>query len=138
MSVNKVTLVGHLGQDPELKYSKDSLAICTFSMCTNEEWKTDLGEKKKRTEWHRIVVYGKLAEFINKAASKGSKLYLEGRIQTRTWEDKQKIKRYTTEIVANKTEIMQKQKDFPDNAMLVNADTGEIITEDYASDDIPF
>lgn len=101
MSVNKVILLGRLGQDPELKYTPSGAAVCNFSMATSENWTDKGGQKQDKTEWHRIVVWAKLAELCNQYLSKGRQAYVEGRLQTRSWDDKSGNKRYTTEIVAS-------------------------------------
>jgi single-strand DNA-binding protein len=100
MSVNKAILVGRLGKDPETRYTSGGQAVCNFSMATDETYKDRAGERQKRTEWHKIVVWGKQAEIAQKYLKKGSLLFLEGRIQTRQWDDKEGQKRYSTEIVA--------------------------------------
>lgn len=101
-SLNKAMLIGNLGRDPEIRYTGDGRAIVNFTLATKEEWKDkESGEKKDRTEWHRVVVYGKLGEICGQYLSKGKQVYIEGRIQTREWEDKDGNKRTTTEIVAN-------------------------------------
>ncbi len=100
-TVNKVILVGRLGQDPELKYTPSGAAVTNFSVATNEVWKDEQGNKKDRTEWHRVVLWRRLAEIAGEYLKKGSRVYLEGKLQTRTWEDKDGIKRYTTEVIAN-------------------------------------
>jgi single-strand DNA-binding protein len=100
-TVNKVILVGRLGQDPELKYTPSGAAVTNFSVATNEVWKDDQGNKKDRTEWHRVVLWRRLAEIAGEYLKKGSRVYLEGKLQTRSWEDKDGIKRYTTEVIAN-------------------------------------
>lgn len=101
-SVNKAILIGNLGVDPDLKFTPNGQPVCNFSLATNESWKDKNGEKQERTEWHRIVVWGKLAEVCAKYLSKGRQAYIEGRIQTRSWDDKDgKGKRYMTEIVAD-------------------------------------
>lgn len=93
--INKVTLVGNLGQDPEVKHLSNGNAVANFTIATSENWKDkQTGESKERTEWHRIVIYGKLAEIAGEYAKKGSQVYIEGKLQTRKWQD-----RYTTEIV---------------------------------------
>ena len=101
MSVNKVILVGRLGRDPETRYTGGGQAVANFSMATDETYKDKNGERQKRTEWHKIVVWSKLAEIAQQYLKKGSLLYLEGRIQTREWQDKEGQKRTTTEIVAS-------------------------------------
>jgi single-strand DNA-binding protein len=100
MSVNKVILVGRLGRDPETRYTGGGQAVANFSVATDESYKDKNGERQKRTEWHKIVVWSKLAEIAQQYLRKGSLLYLEGRIQTREWQDKEGQKRTTTEIVA--------------------------------------
>jgi single-strand DNA-binding protein len=99
MSVNKVILVGRLGRDPETRYTGGGQAVANFSMATDETYKDKNGERQKRTEWHKIVVWSKLAEIAQQYLKKGSLLYLEGRLQTREWQDKEGQKRTTTEIV---------------------------------------
>ncbi len=100
-SLNKVMLIGNLGTDPELRHTASGQAVASFSLATNERWVgRDGGQAQERTEWHRIVVWGKLAEICNEYLRKGRQVYLEGRIQTREWQDKQGAKRYTTEIIA--------------------------------------
>jgi single-strand DNA-binding protein len=100
MSVNKVILVGRLGKDPETRYTSSGQAVCNFSLATDETYKDRAGERQKRTEWHKIVVWAKQAEIAQQYLHKGSLIYLEGRIQTRQWDDKEGQKRTTTEIVA--------------------------------------
>jgi single-strand DNA-binding protein len=100
-SVNKVILIGNLGKDPEVKYTPSGLPVAKFSLATNERYKDKSGEWQERTEWHNIVAWQRLAEIVGEYVKKGSKLYIEGRIQTSSWEDKQSgEKKYRTEIVA--------------------------------------
>src|ERR1043165_1299059 len=101
-SINKVILVGRLGRDPELKYTASGTPFCRFSMATDDSW-TDKGsgERSERTEWHNIVVWDKLAEICNNYLTKGKMVYIEGSLQTREWDDKEGVKRKTTEIRAN-------------------------------------
>jgi single-strand DNA-binding protein len=106
MSVNKVILLGRLGQDPELKYTPGGSAVCNFSLATTESWTDKAGQKQEKTEWHRIVVWGKLAELCNQYLSKGRQAFLEGRLQTRSWDDKDGNKRYTTEILASTVQFI--------------------------------
>lgn len=100
MSVNKAILVGRLGKDPETRYTSGGQAVCNFTLATDESFKDRSGERQKRTEWHRIVVWAKQAEIAQQYLHKGSLVYVEGRIQTRQWDDKEGQKRTTTEIVA--------------------------------------
>ena len=101
-SVNKVILVGNLGADPELKYTPSNRAVCNLSVATNEVWKDKSGQKQERTEWHRVIVWAEQAENCSKFLSKGRMVYVEGRLQTRSWDDKDGKKRYSTEIVADR------------------------------------
>jgi len=101
MSVNRVILVGHLGKDPETRYTSSGQAVCNFSLATDETYKDRSGERQKRTEWHRIVVWAKQAEIAQKYLHKGSLVYIEGSIRTSQWDDKQGQKRTTVEIVAS-------------------------------------
>ena len=101
MSVNKVILVGRLGRDPETRYTSSGQAVCNFTLATDETYKDRAGERQKRTEWHRIVVWAKQAEIAQQYLHKGSLIYVEGRIQTRQWDDREGQKRTTVEIVAN-------------------------------------
>lgn len=105
--VNKVILVGTLGQDPEVKYLTNGNAVCNLSLATSEQWKDkQTGEKKETTEWHRVVLFGKVAEIAGEYCRKGSQVYIEGKLKTREWE-KDGIKRYSTEIVVDMQGIMQ-------------------------------
>jgi single-strand DNA-binding protein len=99
--VNKAILVGNLGADPEVCYTASGTCVTTFNIATNEKW-TDktTGEKQERTEWHRIVAWGKLGEICGEYLTKGKQVYIEGKLQTRSWDDRDGIKRYTTEVVA--------------------------------------
>jgi single-strand DNA-binding protein len=99
-SVNKVILIGNLGRDPELRYTQGGQGVANFTLATNERWKDKDGQNQERTEWHRIVVWGKQAENCAQYLQKGRSCYVEGRLQTREWEDKEGNKRQTTEIVA--------------------------------------
>jgi len=97
-SVNKVILVGNLGRDAELRYTPTGAAVATLNMATTEVWNDKAGQRQEKTEWHRIVVWGKTAESLNEYLTKGKQIYVEGRLQTRQWDDKDGNKRYTTEI----------------------------------------
>ena len=104
--LNKAMLIGRLGRDPEVRYTPNGLAVANFSVATSEEWKDkNTGEKKERTEWHRIVAFGKLGEICGQYLSKGKQVYVEGRLQTRSWE-KDGVTRYTTEIVASDMQFL--------------------------------
>jgi single-strand DNA-binding protein len=105
-SVNKVILIGNLGRDPEIRYTKSGQAVGNFTLATNESYTTREGNREERTEWHRIVVWGKTAEHCSRYLSKGRTVYIEGRISTREWEDKEGGKRQTTEIVAQTVQFL--------------------------------
>ena len=105
-SVNKVILVGNLGRDPETRYMPDGGAITNVSIATTENWKDKNGEKQEKTEWHRVAFFGKLAEIAGEYLKKGSQVYVEGRLQTRKWQDKDGQDKYTTEIVANAMQML--------------------------------
>ena len=98
--VNKAILVGNLGRDPELRQTPNGQSVVNFTLATSENWTDKSGERQERTEWHRIVAWGRTAEMCNQYLSKGRTVYVEGRIQTREWEDKDGNKRYTTEVNA--------------------------------------
>ncbi len=105
--VNKVILVGNLGRDPEVRYSPNGQAVANVTLATSESWKDKTsGEKQERTEWHRIVFFGRLAEIAGEYLKKGAQIYVEGRLQTRKWQDKDGHDRYTTEIVANDMQML--------------------------------
>ncbi len=105
MSVNKVILLGRLGADPELRYTQSGQAVCTFNMATSESWGTG-DDRQERTEWHRIVVWGRKGEVSAEYLSKGREVFLEGRLQTRKWQDRNGQDRYTTEIVARDVQFI--------------------------------
>ncbi len=106
-SVNKVILIGHLGRDPETRYTSGGEAVCNFSIATNESWKDKAsGEKREATEWHKIVTYRKLAEIAGQYLKKGSQVYIEGKLKTRKWTDKDGQDRYTTEIEATEFQML--------------------------------
>ncbi len=105
-AVNKVILIGNLGADPEVRYTGDGKAVANFRMATTEKWTNRNGEKVEMTEWHRIVAFGKLGEICGEYLLKGKQVYVEGRLQTRSWEDRDGNKRYTTEIVARDLKML--------------------------------
>jgi single-strand DNA-binding protein len=105
--VNKAIVVGNLGRDPEVRYTPSGVPVASFSVATSDEWKDkDTGAKQERTEWHRIVAWRGLAEVCGKYLRKGSQVYIEGRIQTRSWEDRDGVQRYTTEIIAQNMQML--------------------------------
>ncbi len=142
--VNKAILIGNLGRDPEMRYTPEGLAIANFSIATSEEWKDkNTGDKRERTEWHRIVAFGRLGEICGEYLSKGKKVYIEGRIQTRDWEDKEGTKRYTTEIVAAQMQMLDPKGSVDrsrSNAASSMPDMPETTgaESEFKEDDIPF
>ena len=136
-SLNKVMLIGNLGADPEIRYTPSGAAVANFNMATKAQWTTKEGEKQDRTEWHRIVAWRRLGEICGEYLHKGSLVYIEGRLQTRSWEDRDGNKRYTTEIVAQgmqmldragqSAEVISTEERFPTEEPL-----------DVPDDDIPF
>ena len=105
-SVNKVILVGNLGRDPETRYTTNGDAVTNIRLATTDTWKDKNGEKQERTEWHNVVFYGRQAEIAGEYLKKGRQIYVEGRIQTRKWQDKEGQDRYTTEIVADRMQML--------------------------------
>jgi single-strand DNA-binding protein len=105
-SVNKAIILGNLGKDPELRHTQGGKAVCQLRVATNEVWTDQSGERKERTEWHQVVVWGRQAENCNQYLKKGRSVYIEGRISTRKWQDKEGNDRYTTEIVADRVQFV--------------------------------
>jgi single-strand DNA-binding protein len=105
-SVNKVILIGNLGRDPETRYMPDGGAITNISVATTDVWKDKNGEKQEKTEWHRVAFFGKLAEIAGEYLKKGSQVYVEGRLQTRKWQDKEGVDKYTTEVIADRMQML--------------------------------
>lgn len=134
-SLNKVILIGRLGKDPEMRFTPSGRAVTNFTMATSDYWMDQNNERQERTEWHRIVTWSKLAETCAKILSKGKLVYIEGRLQTRAWDDRDGNKRYTTEIVANAMQILSPM-DSPDSKEY--SDTGSAGQEPEGFDDIPF
>jgi len=131
-SINKVILVGNLGQDPEGRFTPQGTAVTNLSVATNESWKDQNGEIQERTEWHRVVMYGKMAETANEYMNKGQMVYIEGRLQTREWEDQNQVKRKTTEIRCDNFTMLGKRGDAPPQGSRQPA------KETTEEDDLPF
>ncbi len=104
--INKVILIGNLGKDPEIRYTQSGAAVVNFSIATTERWKGQDGQQQEQTEWHNIVAWKRLAEICSEFLSKGSKVYIEGKLQTRKWQDKDGNDKYTTEIVARDMQML--------------------------------
>jgi single-strand DNA-binding protein len=149
MSVNKVILVGRLGRDPESRFTSSGQQVCNFTLATDETFKDRAGERQKRTEWHRIVLWGRLAEISQQYLKRGSLVYIEGRLQTRQWDDRTGNKRTTTEIVANAMKMLSSRGEgpgaSPGSGAPAEASMGADMEEPHASgepaisdEDIPF
>jgi len=132
-SVNKVIVLGNLGKDPDLRHLPNGDAVCNFSLATTESWKDKEGNKQDKTEWHNIVLFRKLAEIAGEYLKKGRPVYIEGRLQTRKWQDKEGKDRYTTEIVADQMQMLGSR----DEAKEV-AKTSTPANFDDMESDIPF
>ncbi|MCP3889206.1 MAG: single-stranded DNA-binding protein [Desulfobulbaceae bacterium] len=104
--MNKAMVIGNLGNDPEVRYTQNETPVATFSVASNERWKDSDGNKQEHTEWHRVVAWGKLAGVCGDHLSKGDKVFIEGKLRTRKWEDQEGVTRYTTEIVARELEML--------------------------------
>ena len=145
-SVNKVILVGNLGRDAELRYTPGGSAVATLNMATTEVWNDKQGQKQEKTEWHRVVLWGKQAESLQEYLTKGKQIYVEGRLQTRQWDDKDGNKRYTTEIKADRITLLGGGGGRSGGAYAGGADRGtshpsggdEPPIEPITDDDIPF
>jgi single-strand DNA-binding protein len=142
--INKVIIIGRLGADPEVKAVGSGQTVARLSIATSESWNDKQGQKQERTEWHRIVVWGRLAEIVGKHLSKGRQVYVEGRLQTRSWEDQQGQKRYSTEIVANTVQFLGSPGE-RDNSVSSHAGGGDLGFQDFgpepsfdSSEEIPF
>jgi len=147
--INKVILVGNLGRDPEVRYSANGQAVATVSLATSESWKDkNTGEKQEKTEWHRVVFFARLGEIAGEYLKKGSQIYVEGRLQTRKWQDKDGNDRYTTEIVAGEMQMLGSRggagmpaedfnQDQPAGAPAKQPAGAGAATDDF-DDDIPF
>jgi single-strand DNA-binding protein len=148
-SLNKVTLIGNTTKDPELRYTPQGTAVCSFSVATNREWKDSTGQKKEEATFHRIVAWSKLAEIISQYVKKGSKIYLEGRISNRQWKDQAGLDHYMTEVVADELILLDNKK-VEQQAPVEEVQPEQIppepevvepkgdATEDVNPDDIPF
>ncbi len=139
--VNKVILVGNLGKDPEIRHLENGTAVANFTIATSESYKDKAGARVDQTEWHNIVVWRKLAEIAESYLKKGSQIYLEGKLRTRSWEDQQGNKRYTTEVVADTFTMLGKKEvaQNPQNTLdsLNNSDTSQQ-NKIEEEDDLPF
>ena len=145
-AVNKAIILGNLGRDPEVRYTPDGKAVTSFSVATTEKWRDKDGNSQERTEWHRIVAFDRLAEVCGEYLSKGSSVYVEGQLQTRSWEDREGNKRYTTEIVGRTVQFLSSrgesgrsggrtsQKEPPEDDFVYEQGTEGGLTDD----DVPF
>ena len=142
--VNKVILVGNLGQKPEMRYTATQAAVANISIATTESWKDkESGEMRDKTEWHRVVYFGKLAEIVEKYLDKGSSVYIEGKLQTRKWQDKSGADRWTTEIVGNELTMLGSRAANSNNASMQSNESESPFPQDdsgpgLTDDDITF
>ena len=131
-SINKVVLVGHLGGDPETRFTPSGAAVANFNIATNESWKDANGELQDKTEWHRCVMFGKTAELTGELLKKGQLVYMEGKLQTRNWDDKDGIKRYTTEVVCDMFTMLGRKMDTENSQQAAPTSNSD------EEDDLPF
>jgi single-strand DNA-binding protein len=143
--VNKVILIGNLGSDPEVKYTPSGAPVANFSLATSESWSDkNTGERQERTEWHRLVLWRKLAEIAGQYLKKGSKIYVEGKLQTRSWDYQNGQKKYTTEVVVNDMQMLDSRGDSAGGSGGWSGDPGPAAVEDTGppqqveEDDLPF
>jgi len=139
--INKVIVVGNLGADPDARYMPNGNAVTNISVATSESWKDkETGDRQERTEWHRVVFFGRLAEIASEYLKKGSQVYVEGRLKTRKWEDKEGNDRWTTEIVANEMQMLGERISSSSNTDSFSAPkrSGSEFASDDFDDDIPF
>lgn len=142
--VNRAIIVGHLGSDPETRFTQSGTAVCNFSVATSESWKDkQTGEQKESTEWHRVCVWGKLAEICQEYLKKGSQVYIDGKLQTRKWQGKDGQDRYTTEIIGNEMQMLGgREGNRPANTPSTSAhgshSTPPPVNDDIDSDSLPF
>jgi single-strand DNA-binding protein len=134
-SVNKVILVGNLGRDPETRYTQNGTPVAHFTMATSERWTDPSGEKKERTEWHRIVVWGKQADVVAQYLRKGRQVYIEGALQTREWTDREGNKRQTTEVRAQRVQLLGRPEERQPAAA---EEVAEPAAGGFGEDDVPF
>ncbi len=139
MGVNKVILLGNLGSDPELRYTPSGVAVANFNVATNERWPDKDGNMQEKTEWHRVVCWRKLAEIAGEYLKKGSPVYLEGKLQTRNWEDQNGVKRYQTEIIASNMQMLGRRGE-SDSSPAENFSESEMPPENKneSENDLPF
>ncbi len=137
-SINKVILIGNLGKDPDVRYTPGGAAVANFTIATNENWTNKEGSREERTEWHRIVAWGKIAELCGEYLSKGRTVYVEGRLQTRKWQDKDGQEKYTTEIVAQTVQFLGGRGEGTGKSGGSASPTMEAASPMDVDDDIPF
>ena len=137
-SLNKVILIGNLGQDPEARFTPQGTAVTNLSIATNESWKDQSGETQDRTEWHRVVMYGRMAETAAEYMKKGQMVYVEGRLNTREWEDQNQIKRKTTEIRCDNFTMLGRRSDAPTGQSQGAMSPSPSASDSEVDDDLPF
>lgn len=140
MGINKVILIGNVGKDPEVRHLDSGIAVTTFPLATSETYKNKEGQKVTNTEWHNVVLWRGLAEIAEKYVKKGNPLYIEGKIRTRSWDDKDGNKRYTTEIVTDIMQMLGSKQSNEDSAAATSESTSTVDIENISAgeDDLPF
>tara|TARA_B100002019_G_C20989651_1_gene459892 strand:- start:191 stop:607 length:417 start_codon:yes stop_codon:yes gene_type:complete len=136
-SLNKALIIGNLGDDPKVNYTKEGSPVANISIATSENWKDKNGDKQVTTEWHKVVFFGRLAEIAEQYLKKGSKVFVEGKIQTREWEDETGNKRKTTEVVAREMTMLDSKGSSMDNSSAPSSSSSES-NNNKPEDDIPF
>lgn len=135
--LNKVMIIGHLGRDPEMRYTPSGRPVTSFSVATSRSWNTAEGERRTETEWFNVVAWGSLAEICNQYLKKGHQVYVEGRLQTRRWEDEEGNKRSATEVVAREMIMLTEKRDKPDAEADAETDASDGF-DDGADEEFPF
>lgn len=149
--LNKAQIIGHLGNDPEVRHTQSGTCVCEISVATTERWKDQNGDQQERTEWHRVTFWGKLGEIAGEYLRKGARVYVEGKLQTEKWTDREGVDRYTTKIVGSDMKMLDRREGSNDNAPRQQRQERQERPapqqrqapqqppmDDYADDDIPF
>lgn len=130
MSVNKVIILGRLGSDPELRQTTSGHSVARFNVATNEYWKSKTGEQNEKTEWHRVIAWGRLGEVCHQHLMKGKQVYIEGRLQTRSWEDSQNVKKYSTEVIASTVQFLGAANERPTSTTVATSSSQNPVYEE--------
>lgn len=136
--LNRIQIIGNLGRDPELRFTQSGTPVANFTVAVNESWRRRDGQQGERTEWFRIVAWGRLAEIANEYLQRGRQVFIEGRIQTREWQDREGNDRTSTELVARDLMMLGSREDAPDEPEDQAADDGDQLNDELTPDDLPF